>query len=620
METIYSLPLFKRLAPRTTWIGGRISDTDILSLSEAVRAAKKHADIDINEQDFLYAAARGEILLRAVASCEHTMSPLRETDSTLLIPNESIPTLPLDACIALANIGKAEWRHIDDFEPAEIFGGALSRFKRWELPDLEQSIFTTIEDCRITGYDVHALTDAISIDNIKNIEDNATLAEYVGNGSVIDWQHWVDEIKILTTTQACSLMSGLNPDSFKNKNSKADVTSQKKASKEMQNLAEAQGRLTSTAEQWRNWALEHNFTVHDGFSIAVHKSHKKRFDRFTLDEAAKQIADNTLAREESILEKLCEAVRKYEVPAYEPLSNLRVNYGTERGKLTQVRPFYEEVYWNDLKKWLSKTEYKLNAIGDPFNEKKPLISLAQPHLDSPFKELPLALQVRLDAEIIFKVHAWDTLNAAERHSRILSIDEGNTLEAKEDESRGWVDYTLDATFWWSLPSITPIQATMLLLESNPNEISVEQASQQTTSETNPEDFIKLQNAFESLERADNRPRKLSDWLKHARDMNLRVHSWVFAFENHFRKFSTPAAGEKSQEKHILKSDRQRKAIIDCILEKGYSPQKLPKNLAGKSGIKAQVKAEMLKNKYLFSLKSFDKAWDALRSDNEIQDN
>jgi hypothetical protein len=160
MLRTYYLPMFSRLVPQTPWEGGRMVETDLLSLADAAAMASKHGKTEITQGDFLRAAGRGEILLRAVISSKAVMQPCRNADEDLHIPTYSVPTLPLSACQALANVGLAQWRHIDGYERRPEFGGELCRFIRWQLPEGEQDIVTHIGDCRVMGYDVHALADA----------------------------------------------------------------------------------------------------------------------------------------------------------------------------------------------------------------------------------------------------------------------------------------------------------------------------------------------------------------------------------------------------------------------------------------------------------------------------
>lgn len=160
MTTIYQPPMYDRLEQITPWDGGMLAGSDVVTLADAARFASKHAKTEITPADFLRAAGRGQIPMRAISPRAATMEPCRETDKPLTMPANSIPTLPLDACKSLSNTGRAAWRTIDWFEPADSFAGALCRFTRWKLPDTEPDIVTTPDDCRLTGWDVHKLADA----------------------------------------------------------------------------------------------------------------------------------------------------------------------------------------------------------------------------------------------------------------------------------------------------------------------------------------------------------------------------------------------------------------------------------------------------------------------------
>ena len=159
MATEYQIPMFARLQIRTEWRGGRLADIDVVGLDDAAKFASEHAGKEVTVNDILRAGARGEIPLRAVARAAVTMQPCRENEKPFSIPGLSIPTLPLVACQALCNVGLATWRTYDGFE---THNGELCRFVRWQIPDGEESLVTVLEDCRLLGYDVHALADAFS--------------------------------------------------------------------------------------------------------------------------------------------------------------------------------------------------------------------------------------------------------------------------------------------------------------------------------------------------------------------------------------------------------------------------------------------------------------------------
>ena len=162
-EIRYFMPMFDRLTPRTPWTGGRIVDTDPLTLADAASMATKHAGETVTIGDFLRAAARGEITLRAIV---HRTTKVEKHDGGIYcnggqenenkVPAGAIATLPLTACQHLAGTGRASWRTFDGFETVD---GVLQRYtKARVLPD-EPDFETVPDDCRVVGYDVHALAD-----------------------------------------------------------------------------------------------------------------------------------------------------------------------------------------------------------------------------------------------------------------------------------------------------------------------------------------------------------------------------------------------------------------------------------------------------------------------------
>jgi hypothetical protein len=171
MTTNYQVMMYTRLKPHTKWTGGRITAIDTVTLEDAARFASKHAGVEILPADFLRAAARGEILLRACCPRAVTMLPCFEADKPLPIAENSLPTLPLAACKALSNGRPAMWRTYEEIEVMEaFFGKERCRFARWELPENEPDLITKVDDCRVTGRDVHALADAYTEAPTQNTE------------------------------------------------------------------------------------------------------------------------------------------------------------------------------------------------------------------------------------------------------------------------------------------------------------------------------------------------------------------------------------------------------------------------------------------------------------------
>ena len=182
--TTYFPPMFSRLEPRTPFQGGRITDTDVLDLGEAARFASVHAGTEITPADFLRAAGRGEITLRAIV---HQTAKLQKIGGGVYcnagqsnentVPMRSILNLPLSACQQLAATGRASWRKFDGFEQID---GVLMRYAIAELMPDESDFETTTDDCRVTGNAVNALADAF----IEAPAQTATPAPVAG----IEWK------------------------------------------------------------------------------------------------------------------------------------------------------------------------------------------------------------------------------------------------------------------------------------------------------------------------------------------------------------------------------------------------------------------------------------------------
>lgn len=160
-EVVYTLASWPKLEAKTEWTGSRLAGADYFNLADAAELASRHAGCDVSVKDFLRAGGRGEISVHAICRRPVVMAPTRPTDSELNIQAGSFPTLPMSACKALALFGKAEWRHHEAWVHHDDFGGDLCSFIRWRLSDVEPSITTTVEDCLVTGWHLHALADAM---------------------------------------------------------------------------------------------------------------------------------------------------------------------------------------------------------------------------------------------------------------------------------------------------------------------------------------------------------------------------------------------------------------------------------------------------------------------------
>ena len=99
-------------------------------------------------------------------------------------------------------------------------------------------------------------------------------------------------------------------------------------------------------------------------------------------------------------------------------------------------------------------------------------------------------------------------------------------EQKAQDVVGWFDEVIEAAHWFALNDISPADAAMLLCQHNPNEEMLAAAEQSTNDETGPRELVQLRQRFEDFSRTDPRTRSLVEWLRIARELELRHHSWA----------------------------------------------------------------------------------------------
>ncbi len=187
-------------------------------------------------------------------------------------------------------------------------------------------------------------------------------------------------------------------------------------------------------------------------------------------------------------------------------------------------------------------------------------------------------------------------------------------QAAEQEAH-FMDATLDAAAFFALPSITPMQAAMLLCRHNPDETIEADAEAITTDETTPEDFKRLRRTFQA--HADGTRRTLLDWLTIAEQAGAKAHPWA-------RRYAQ-VRGLNRQEPQPAPKPKQRsaaqyEAILTAIRAAGHDPKALPPRQPGRAGIKRHVRTQ-LEGTTLFPSGStvFDRAWERLRQQDDIAD-
>lgn len=112
------------------------------------------------------------------------------------------------------------------------------------------------------------------------------------------------------------------------------------------------------------------------------------------------------------------------------------------------------------------------------------------------------------------------------------------------------------------------------------------------------------------------PKECVNWVS---NQGYKIPNGLFAAASELSETHAIALG--AADNAIAKSEgkqrRQEQAILNFLTSNGHDPKKLPKRPPGISGPKAKVKKAMLANKTLFTDKSFELAWERLRSAAEI---
>jgi hypothetical protein len=103
------------------------------------------------------------------------------------------------------------------------------------------------------------------------------------------------------------------------------------------------------------------------YQIAV--AARRAEGRYTLEEAAIEIAENAGERPEIIVEGLIAAVRSGALKVFEPSHNATHKSDT-------VRIWHDEAYWNDLNAWLKKEEPRIEyEFPEPAKSTKPTLPI-----------------------------------------------------------------------------------------------------------------------------------------------------------------------------------------------------------------------------------------------------
>lgn len=194
----------------------------------------------------------------------------------------------------------------------------------------------------------------------------------------------------------------------------------------------------------------------------------------------------------------------------------------------------------------------------------------------------------------------------------------------------WWDQSLDATFWWESPSVTPLQAALLLCRHNPNSENENDGRTTTTDETDPTDFVRLLNAFEALERATPAIRTLQAWLDFSTTKGLKTHTWIDEWQSATRGNIDGTGDLQSGDSHpaasntplkpVSRQKAQEEAIFASLIKMEFDAKKIPLVKNSQPGAKAKVWDDVKAATDVFSSRSvFLSAWKRMRANKDLCD-
>lgn len=118
-------------------------------------------------------------------------------------------------------------------------------------------------------------------------------------------------------------------------------------------------------------------------------------------------------------------------------------------------------------------------------------------------------------------------------------------------------------------------------------------------------------------------RSLHDWAIEKYGINILGSSTpTTSGNNQSISSKQPSVSNEAEQKPVKepKFKLQEKAILEEIQNLGYAPRELPKNQAGKRGIKSEIRAALEKNPLFNGRTTFNKVWQALRDCKKIENN
>ena len=110
--------------------------------------------------------------------------------------------------------------------------------------------------------------------------------------------------------------------------------------------------------------------------------------------------------------------------------------------------------------------------------------------------------------------------------RAATPHEAMTEQEAAEHEIAWFDATLDASGFFALEHVPPVQAAMLLCRFCPHDSTESEAENCATDYTSPDDFMRLRLTFVDIDKNRPKPRTLLDWMAIAAGACRVVHPWA----------------------------------------------------------------------------------------------
>jgi hypothetical protein len=197
--------------------------------------------------------------------------------------------------------------------------------------------------------------------------EEGLIGEILYNGDPIDWSYWADRTDI-SPRQAAILAHGIDPilwpdGSFRTGKWPENLRIRIQRLYEwLKDRADSYTFLSLHLALGEDYAPEGMNQIAESMRPAMYEQQeeeKRKAGRYTLEDAAKLIAESGETSEAQMLAKLETAAGNHALPTYLPGHNSETRYGQGPGRTRTVSTFYDECYWEDLNKWLDVNDKRL---------------------------------------------------------------------------------------------------------------------------------------------------------------------------------------------------------------------------------------------------------------------